>query len=150
MRFRATVRLNGKTATGIPVPAEIVEGLGSSKRPRVRVTLGGHTYRSSVGSVGGEFMLPVSAEVRKSAGIAAGDEVEVDLELDAEPREVTVPADLTDALDGDAEARRFFDGLSYTHQRAYVMWIEEAKRAETRRRRVSQAIEMLREGRAQR
>lgn len=144
-RFRATVRLNGRTATGIEVPAEVVEGLGAGRRPKVRATVAGHTYRSSVASMGGTYMLPVSAEQRERAGIAAGDEVDVELEPDTAPREVTVPDDLAAAL--DPEARRFFDGLSYSNKRWYVLWIEGAKRAETRERRVRQAAVMLREGR---
>jgi hypothetical protein len=86
MRFRSTIELGGKTATGIQVPAEIVAALGSSKRPAVRITIGGHTYRSTVATLDGKFMLPVSAEAREKAGVAAGDEVEVDIELDNEPR----------------------------------------------------------------
>ncbi|HSH80217.1 MAG TPA: DUF1905 domain-containing protein, partial [Herpetosiphonaceae bacterium] len=107
MTFRAIVELGGKTATGISVPPEIVAALGSSKRPAVQLTINGHTYRSTVAPLGGAFMLPVSAEVRAAAGIAAGDEVEVDVELDTAPREVTVPPDFAEALDGDADARRF-------------------------------------------
>lgn len=95
-------------------------------------------------------MLPVSAEHRGSAGVTAGDEVEVDLALDTEPREVVVPPDFTDALDRDAGARRSSDGLSYSQKRWYVAWIEEAKKAETRQRRIAEAISMLREGRTQR
>ena len=147
MRFRATIRLGGKTATGIQVPAEIVESLGSSRRPPVRVTINGHTYRSTVAVMGGQFMLPVSAEQRENAGVAAGDEVDVDIELDTEPREVTVPPDLAEALDGDADAKRFFEGLSYSHKRRHVLAIEDAKTAETRQRRVAKAVSMLREGR---
>jgi len=147
MRFRATIRLGGKTATGIQVPAEIMESLGSSRRPPVRVTINGHTYRSTVAVMGGQFMLPVSAEQRENAGVAAGDEVDVDIELDTEPREVTVPPDLAEALDGDADAKRFFDGLSYSHKRRHVLAIEDAKTAETRQRRVAKAVSMLREGR---
>ncbi len=150
MRFRATLLLGGKTATGIRVPPEAVESLGRSKRPAVRVTINGHTYRSSVASMGGEFMLPVSAEHRTSAGVAAGDEVDVDIELDTEPREVTVPPDFADALDHDAEARRFFDGLSYSQKLWHVTSIEGAKTAETRERRISKSVSMLREGRTQR
>ncbi|HZD38758.1 MAG TPA: DUF1905 domain-containing protein, partial [Actinomycetes bacterium] len=82
MRFRATIELSGKTATGIEVPEEVVAGLGNSRRPAVRATISGYTYRSSVGSMGGRFLLPISAEVRDRAGVAAGDEVDVDLELD--------------------------------------------------------------------
>ncbi len=73
MRFRAVVELGGKTATGIQVPAEVVMGLGGTKRPPVRVTIDGYTYRSTVAPMGGKFMLPVSAEVREHARIAAGD-----------------------------------------------------------------------------
>lgn len=147
MRFRAIVQLNGKTATGVQVPPEVVESLGSSKRPSVRVTINGYTYRSTVAPMGGAFMLPVSAEVREGARVAAGDEVEVDLELDAEPREVSVPPDLAEALAGDTDARRFFESLSYSNTRRVVLPIEEAKTAETRQRRIAKAVSMLREGR---
>lgn len=91
MRFRATIRLEGKTATGIPVPAEIVHRLGKGKRPPVRVTVGAHTYRSTVAAYGDVFMLPLSGENREAAGVAAGEEVDVDVELDTEPRTVEVP-----------------------------------------------------------
>jgi hypothetical protein len=147
MRFRSTVMLGGKTATGIPVPAEVVAALGMRKQPPVRVTIGGHTYRSTVASRGGQFMLPISAENRASAGVAAGDEVDIEVELDTEPREVTVPADLSEALDRDADAKRAFDGMSYSHQLRHVLAIEDAKTPETRQRRIAKAIEMLREGR---
>jgi hypothetical protein len=147
MRFRAIIQLGGKTATGIQVPAEVVASLGSSKRPAVRVTINGYTYRSTIATMGGVFMLGVSAEVRASAGIAAGDELDVDIELDTEPREVAVPPDFADALDRDADAKRFFDGLSYTNRRRFVISIEEAKSAETRQRRIAKTISMLREGR---
>jgi uncharacterized protein YdeI (YjbR/CyaY-like superfamily) len=95
-------------------------------------------------------MIPVSAEVRSSAGVAAGDEVEVDIELDTAPREVTVPPDFAEALGREADAKRFFDGLSYSQKRWYVEGIESAKTAETRQRRIDKAIGMLREGRSQR
>ncbi|HVV09441.1 YdeI/OmpD-associated family protein [Amycolatopsis sp.] len=146
MKFRAELRLNGKTATGIQVPDEIVASFGS-RRPAVRVTINGHSYRSTVAAMGGEFLLPVSAENRQAAGISAGDEVDVDLEADTEPREVTVPDDLAEAFAGDSEARDFFAGLSYSHKRAYTLWIDGAKKPETRRRRVTQAVEMLHEKR---
>jgi hypothetical protein len=146
--FRTTSELGGKNATGIQVPAEVVESLGSSKRPAVRVTINGYTYRSTVAPYGGVYMIPVSAEVRDSAGVAAGDEVEVGIELDTEPREVIVPPDFADALDRDADARRFFDGLSYSNKRRHILSIEDAKTAETRQRRIAKAVDMLREGRA--
>lgn len=147
MRFRALVQPGGKTATGIRVPPEVVVGLGSSKRPAVRVTIGDYTYRSTVASMGGEFMLPISAENRAGAGVAAGDEVDVDIELDTEPREVSVPADFAEALDRDADARRFFEGLSYSRKQWYVLSIEGAKTAEARQRRIAKSVSMLREGR---
>src|SRR5579863_8914840 len=137
MRFRAVIQLNGKTATGIQVPPEVVASLGAGKRHSVRVTINGYTYRSTVAPLGGAFMLPVSAEVREGAGVAAGAEVDVDLELDTAPREVTMPPDFAEALDGDAGARRFFDSLSYSNKRRVVVPIEEAKTAETRQRRIA-------------
>jgi hypothetical protein len=148
MRFRATIQLNGKTATGIPVPAEVVEDLGKGKRPPVHVTVGGHTYRSTVAAYGDVFMLPLSAENREAAGVAAGDEVDVDLELDTQPREVEVPPDFAEALAAEPEAKLFFEDLSYSQQRWHVLSIEGAKSAETRQRRVDRSIAMLREGRA--
>ncbi|HYN90178.1 MAG TPA: YdeI/OmpD-associated family protein [Ardenticatenaceae bacterium] len=147
MRFRTIIQLGGKTATGMEVPAEVVSNLGSGKRPAVCVTINGYTYRSTVATMGGAFMLPISAEVREQAGVAAGDEVDVDVELDTEPREVTLPPDFTEALDQDADARRFFDGLSYSNKRRIVMPIEDAKTAETRQRRIAKAVSNLREGR---
>ena len=147
MRFRTTVELGGKTATGLEIPAEVVDALGAGKKPPVRVTIGGHTYRSTVAVMGGRYLLPLSAENRAAAGVVAGDEVDVDAELDTEPREVAVPADLTAALEGDDVAREAFERLSYSHRRRHVMAIEEAKTPETRRRRVTKALETLREGR---
>lgn len=147
MRFRAIIQLGGKTATGFEVPPEVVASLGASKRPAVCVTINGHTYRSTVAPMGGVFMLPVSAENRERAGVAAGDEVDVDVEPDTAPREVSVPPDFADALDRDADARRFFDGLSYSNKRRFVLSIEEAKTAETRQRRIAKAVSTLHEGR---
>lgn len=147
LRFRATIQLGGKTATGIEVPAAIVAGLGAGKRPAVRITIGDHTYRSTVAPLGGVFMIPLSAENRASAGVAAGDEVDVEIARDTEPREITVPPDFADALDRDAAARRFFAGLSYSNKRRFVLGIEDAKTAETRQRRIAKAVSTLREGR---
>jgi hypothetical protein len=146
MRFRAVIQLSGKTATGIPVPPEVVTGLGAGKRPSVVVTINGYTYRSTVAPMGGEFMLPVSAEVRAGAGVAAGDAVEVDLELDTAPREVSVPPDLAAALAADADARRAFDALSYSNKRRLVLAVEAAKTPETRQRRLAKTVSDLREG----
>ena len=147
MRFRTVLESNGKTATGIRVPPEVIAALGPSRKPAVRVTIAGHTYRSTVATRNGVFLLGVSAENRQAAGVAAGDELDVELELDTEPREVTVPPDLMAAFAADADARGFFDTLTASQKQWYVLPIEQAKAAETRERRVAKAIGMLREGR---
>jgi Bacteriocin-protection, YdeI or OmpD-Associated/Domain of unknown function (DUF1905) len=147
MRFQATLLLAGKTATGIEVPPEVVEALGAGKKPPVRVTLGGYAYRSTIAPRGDRFLVGVSAEHREGAGVAAGDILDVDLELDIEPRELDVPADLAAALEGDQKASAFFESLSYSQKKWYVLPIEQAKAPETRERRVAKAIAMLREGR---
>lgn len=144
--FRTTVELGGKTATGFEVPAEVVEALDAGKRPAVRVTIGEHTYRSTVAVMGGRFLLPLSAENREAARVSAGDEVSVSLELDTAPREVDVPADLAAALGKNATAKKAFEKLSYSHKRQHVLAIEGAKRPETRRRRIAKAVEMLKAG----
>jgi hypothetical protein len=145
MRFRTTVLLGGKTATGLLVPAEVVEALDAGRQPKVHVTIGGHTYRSSVAVRGGQFLIPLSAENRTAAGVAAGDEVEVELTLDTAPREVEVPADLAEALAADPVARQLFDGLPFTHRKEYVRWIEEAKKPETRQNRVAKTLTKLKD-----
>jgi uncharacterized protein DUF1905/bacteriocin resistance YdeI/OmpD-like protein len=146
MRFSSRVELGGKTATGLEVPAAVVEALGAGKRPPVRVTVGGHTYRSTVASMGGRFLLPLSAERRAAAGVSAGDRVEVDVELDTEPRTVDVPADLTAALDAEPAARARFDALPYSHQLRHVLAVEGAKAEATRARRVAAAVAALLQG----
>jgi hypothetical protein len=128
MRFRTTVELGGKTATGMRVPPAIIAGLGAGKKPAVRVMMRGHTYRTTVAPRGGEYLIPVSAENRSGAGVAAGDEVDVDIELDTEPREVAVPADFAAALAGDADASRFFAGLSYSQRQWFVLGIDSEDR----------------------
>ncbi|MFI7705873.1 YdeI/OmpD-associated family protein [Nonomuraea sp. NPDC049480] len=146
MRFRATMELHGKTATGIEVPGEVVDALGGGKRPAVTVTINSYTYRTTVATMGGRYMLPVSAEIRQGAGVAAGDEVEVTVELDTAPREIVVPADLAEALDRAPEARKFFESLSYSRKRRYVLQIEGAKKPETRQRRVEDTVAKLADG----
>ncbi len=147
MHFRTTVQRGGKTATGLLVPDEVVAALGAGKRPPVQVTVGGHTYRTTVASMGGRFLVPLSAENRTAAGVGAGDDVEVDVLLDTAAREVTVPADLVDALEHDDQARQFFDDLAYSHRKEWVRWIEESKKVETRTSRIVRAVESLRAGR---
>ena len=144
MEFRTTVELGGKTATGLRVPEEVVEALGAGKRPPVRITLGGHTYRTTVAPMGGAFFAPLAAEHREAAGVAAGQEVDVRIELDDAPRETPLPDDLAAALD-DA-ARAFFDGLAPSHRKEWVRWVEEAKKPETRASRVEKTAAALAEG----
>jgi hypothetical protein len=146
MKFRTTVLQAGKTATGLPVPDDLVDSLGSGKRPKVVVTVAGYRYRTTVAPMGGRYLVPLSAEHRSAAGVAAGDEVEVDLELDMAPRVVEVPADLAAELSQDARASGYFDGLAYSHRKEWVRWIEEAKKPETRRARLDRTMAALRAG----
>ena len=147
MRFRTTLLLAGKTATGFEVPPSVVEALGAGKRPPVTVAIGGYTYRSTVAVMGGVFMVGVSAANRAGAGVAAGDEVDADLELDTAPREIAVPDDFAAALDSVPAARQYFDGLSYSAKSGFVQSIEAAKTVETRQRRIDKSVSSLREGR---
>lgn len=145
--FRATIELRGKTACGISVPPEVVEALGHGKRPPVTVTIRGYTYRSTVAAYTGEFLIGVSAENRAAAGVAAGDVVDVELDLDTAPRVLEVPADLDAALNADLVARAFFDGLSYSNRSRFTLSVADAKTPETRQRRIDKAIALLHEGR---
>ncbi len=146
MKLRATILATGPTSAGIEIPATVVETLGAGRRPPVRVTINGYVYRSSIAAMGGTFMLGVSNDVRKAAGVAAGDEVDLELEVDTEPRTVSVPADLAAGLDGDPEARRVFDALNYSNQRRYVDALNAIKSAETRVRRIDKVVEELHNG----
>ncbi len=142
MEFRTVRLLARKTAAaGIEVPPAVVEALGSGRKPAVTVTLNGHhSYPSTVASMGGKYLVPVSAEHRAAAGVQAGDEVLVDLVLDTAPRELAVPDDLAAALDAVLAARAAFDAPSYSNRRRYVMAVEGPTTAETGARRVSKAV----------
>jgi Bacteriocin-protection, YdeI or OmpD-Associated/Domain of unknown function (DUF1905) len=146
MRFHATIELNGKTATGIEVPAGVLAALGPGKRPSVRVTINSYSYPSTVGSMGGRSLIPVSADVRSKAGVSAGDEVDVDVVADDTPRQVEVPAELAAALDREPAARQAFDRLSYSGKQRYVLPIQQAKTPETRQRRIGRAVTDLSAG----
>ena len=141
--FRTTILTAGKTATGIRIPDAVVEALGAGKRPPVKVTINGHTYRSTVAVMGGKFMVGVSAEVREAADVAGGDTVDVTLALDAAPRTVEVPPELERALKSKPKARARFDALSYSGKKALVDPVARAKTAETRTRNVAKAIATL-------
>src|SRR5882672_12909724 len=117
MKFTTTLLTAGKTATGIQVPEEIVEALGHSKRPPVKVTINGYTYRSTIAVMGGKFMIGVSAEVRQAARVKGGDKVNISLELDLGPRELDLPAALKKALEKNPKAKKNFEGLSYSNKK---------------------------------
>lgn len=146
MKFSTEVELGGKTATGFQVPDDVVAALGSGRRPAVRITIGHHSYRSTLATMGGRSMVPLSAEHREAAGVGAGDRISVDIEIDAAPRTVDVPEDMTSALGQDASVRTFFDSLSYSQRKEWVRWVEEAKKPETRSARISKSVEALRTG----
>lgn len=136
--FTTTVaQAEGKNATGLRVPPAAVDALGTQKRPKVVVHLNGYTYRGTIAAYGDVFMLPLSAEHRAAAGVQAGDEVEVTLELDTEPRTVAVPDDLAAALAERPGATKAFEALSYSVRKEYVRQVESAKAQATRERRVA-------------
>ena len=143
MRFRTTLELHGKTATGIEVPDDVVAALDAGKRPPVRVTVNGHTWRSTVAVMGGRNLVGVSAENRAAAGVSAGDVLDVELVLDTEKREVEVPADLAAALAAAPDAAAAFAALSYSNKSRHVLSVEGAKTDETRARRIAKAVSDL-------
>jgi hypothetical protein len=149
VRFRTKIELGGKTATGFEVPEKVVSGLGPSKKPAVSVTINGYTYRSTVATMGGRFMVGVSAENREKAGVAAGDRVDVELVLDTAPRVLELPADFAKALKAEPGAKKFYEGLSFSKQRRFVDPITQAKAPETRARRIDKAMANLRAGKEQ-
>ena len=143
MRFPATVEPAGN-ATGIEVPAEIVTALGGGNRPKVAITINGHTWRSRVASMGGRFIVGISAANRAACGIAEGDRVEAELQLDTAPRVVAEPPDLAEALNGHPQARAAFDRLTYGLKRKHVQAILDAKTPQARRRRITKLITAIR------
>ena len=140
MRFETTMAQAGNN-TGIPVPEDVVTALGGGKRASVSVTVNGYAYRSTLASMGGQFLIPFSADKRQESGIGGGDPivVDLDLELDTAPRTVQVPDDFAAALEA-AGLRAAFDALAPSHRKAHVTAIEEAKAAATRERRIAAAV----------
>jgi len=137
------IKDEGSNATGIRIPPQIVEAFGKGKKPPVKVTLNGFTYQTTVAVMGGDFYVPLSAERRNAAGVKGGDIWEITLELDTEPRTVTVPADLAEALAAQPGVMERFNALAYTHRKEYVRWVEEAKAIETRTRRIKGVLEKI-------
>ena len=143
MKLRLTLQATGGTTTGFEFPGAALEQLDGGKRPKVAVTLGGFTWRSSIAPMGGSSWLGVSAAVRKETDAVAGQEYELDVVLDDAPREVVVPSELADALAQNPTAKAAFEKLSYSQQRQHVEPIAGAKAAETKARRVAKTIETL-------
>ena len=128
----------------IRVPPEVMTALGDKKRLPVKVTVNGYTYRTTVAVYGGKFYLGVRREIREAAGVTAGDQLTVGLEYDAEFRPVDLPDALRAALEADAAMAAAFEKLSYTRKKEFVQWVSGAKRPETQRRRMEQALATLR------
>jgi hypothetical protein len=147
LRLTTPLQARGPAAAIVLDEAQVAAIGEGAKRFPVAATIGDYTWRTTVTRMGGEFLLGMNKDVRRGAGAEAGDTVDVLIELDEAPREVEVPEALATALAADAEARARFDGLAFTHRKEFARWVAEAKREETRDRRVAQALTMLREGR---
>jgi len=145
-QFSADLEPVGASSARLRVPVDLKELYGRA-RPPLKVTIGGHTWRTTPGVYGGVAYIGLNKGVRAAAGVDAGDRVRVTMELDTEPRTVDVPDDLRAALERDPLAHAAFDRLSFTHRREYVEWVEAAKRAETRTRRIASTVDGAREGR---
>jgi len=143
--FHTTILQTGKNTAGIQVPEEIIGQLGAGKQPLVRVTINKYTYRSAVAVMNGKYMISFNPEHRKAAGVQGGDETDVTLELDIEPRTVEVPKDLKDALT-KANVLNAFEKTAPSMKKEYVRQVEEAKAQETRERRINKIVEKLSAG----
>jgi len=145
MRLRLELAGHGGNTAGFEIPDEVVEELGGGRRPKVVVTIGSHTWRSSIVNMGGRFLLGVSMANREAAGVGAGQVLDVDLELDAAPRTVDVPDDLAAELAHDDAARAAWETWSFTRQKEAARSLTEAKRPETRSRRLEKVLADLRD-----
>lgn len=148
MRFRAELQRTGRTTTGFEVPEEVVTALNGGGRPKVAATVNGYTFRSSIAKMGGSYWLGVSAERRAEAGVEGGQVLDVDVELDAAPREVEVPDDLAAALEADPAAKDFWATVSFSNRSWHVDQLTSAKTAETRARRLAKSVALLSAGKA--
>jgi len=146
MEFRTELESTGGTTTGFAVPASVVEALGAGRRPKVAATVLGYTWRTSIASMGGRFLLGASAAVRDAAGLTAGELYTVAVEVDAAPRSVEVPDDLGAALAASAPAASAWQALTYSRQRQLAEAVLAAKKPETRARRVATTVEQLASG----
>jgi hypothetical protein len=138
-----------KTATMFRIPFDLEDAFGRP-RPPVKVTIRDHTWRTTPGVYDRVGYVVVNRAVKAATGVDAPDRVRVTMELDTEPRRVRVPRDLRAALAEDLAASAAFKRMSFTHRREYVDWVEEAKRPETRARRIAMTVARVRKGEAQR
>jgi hypothetical protein len=146
-KFSTTLLQAKKTATGIEIPAEIIDALAAGKKPPIRVTINGkYTYRSTVAVMGGKYMVGVSAEHRAGAGVNGGDNINVELELDTEQREISLHPEFEAALKKNAAAQKVFSTLSNSNKQRHTLPIEQAKTDETRQRRIEKSVSMLEQG----
>lgn len=144
--FKAVILDPGGGGAFVEVPFDVEKEFGS-KRPKVRAMIEGVPYRGILTRMGTEcHLLIILKDIREQIGKTFGDEINITVEPDVEPRIVEVPAELKKAFKIEKEAKAFFDKLSYTHQKEYVTWINEAKKEETRQNRIAKTIEMLKKG----
>lgn len=148
MKFRAELESSGKNTAGFEVPDSVVEGLGGGGHPKVVVRIQGYEFRTSIARMGSRYLLGVSVDRRAEAGVAPGDVLDVEVELDTAERVIEVPEDLAAALAEEPAAKAFFESLSYSKQSWHVLQVTGAKKPETRAKRVAGSVAMLREGRA--
>ncbi len=143
--FTATIQNAGGGGAFVEIPFDVEKEFGS-KKPKVKAMIEGVPYRGTLVRMGSEcHMLLILKEIREQIGKTFGDEIKVVVEADNEPRVVDLPAELKKAFKIEKEAKAIFEKLAYTHQREYVMWINEAKKEETRENRIAKTIEMLKQ-----
>jgi bacteriocin resistance YdeI/OmpD-like protein/uncharacterized protein DUF1905 len=147
MKFKTTIRqAEGSTATGIEIPDEVIAAMGAGKKPPVKLTVNGYEYRSTVATVSGKFMVGFSADHRNASGLKGGDAIEVEIELDTQPRTVDLPADFQAALNADAKAKATFEKLSNSLKGYHVSQVTGTENPETRQRRIDKSIATLHAG----
>ncbi len=139
-KFKTTILTAGKTATGICIPDQIIESFNAGKKPAVKITLNGYTYRSTVAAMNGKYMVGVSADVRAASGVKGGDTLTIEIELDSEERKVDLPDDFKKSLDKNLNAKKFFQTLTYSKQKNHVTLIEQARTEATRQKRIERSI----------
>lgn len=145
-QFTAVIEEGRNGGALVAVPFSVEDEFGTRGRVKVRATFDGHPYRGSIAPMGGRHILGVRKDVRAAIGKGVGDDVEVTIAEDTEPRMVEVPSELARTLDQAPDVRAMFEALSYTHRREFAQWVDGAKKQDTRDRRAAKAVEMIRSG----